>query len=138
MLILSKYWGWYKNRYREHPKANFTEAKARAIKVLNSCPLVLGLLRGCKSEFEVGLMPIFSSPASKLAGFACPRLYLHLNTDFSLLYAGFHKPILISSENSLRPHNVNIYCIRSLNLNHNAVWREGPLVRFFSGIQNCA
>jgi hypothetical protein len=38
MLILYKYWGWCKYRYREHPKANFTEAKERAIKVLNSCP----------------------------------------------------------------------------------------------------
>ena len=38
MLILSKYWGWCKYHYREHPKANFAEAKERAIEVLNSCP----------------------------------------------------------------------------------------------------
>jgi hypothetical protein len=38
MLILFKYWGWCKYRYREHPKANFAEAKARAIEVLDSCP----------------------------------------------------------------------------------------------------
>ena len=38
MLILYKYWGWCKYRYREHPKGNFTEAKEQAIKVLNSCP----------------------------------------------------------------------------------------------------
>ena len=38
MLILSKYWGWCKYRYREHPKAKFSEAKEWAIDVLNSCP----------------------------------------------------------------------------------------------------
>jgi hypothetical protein len=27
MLILSKYWGWCKYCYQEHPKANFAEAK---------------------------------------------------------------------------------------------------------------
>jgi hypothetical protein len=37
MLILSKYWGWCKYCYREHLKANFAEAKERAIEVLDSC-----------------------------------------------------------------------------------------------------
>ena len=41
MLILSftKYWGWCKYHYREHPKANFALAKLeeRAIEDLNSC-----------------------------------------------------------------------------------------------------
>jgi hypothetical protein len=38
MLILSKYWGWCKYCYQEHPKANFAEAKEWAIEVLDSCP----------------------------------------------------------------------------------------------------
>ena len=36
--MLSKYWGWCKYQYREHPKANFAEAKAQALEVLDACP----------------------------------------------------------------------------------------------------
>jgi hypothetical protein len=32
------YWGWFKYRYQEHPKANFAEAKAQALEVLDACP----------------------------------------------------------------------------------------------------
>jgi len=37
-IIFSKYWGWCKYRYWEHPKNNFAEAKTRALEVLDACP----------------------------------------------------------------------------------------------------
>jgi hypothetical protein len=38
LKTISQYWGWCKYRYREHPKNNFAEAKARAKEVLDACP----------------------------------------------------------------------------------------------------
>ena len=34
----SKYWGWCKYQYQEHPKNNFAEAKTCALEVLDACP----------------------------------------------------------------------------------------------------
>ena len=34
----SKYWGWCKYQYWEHPKNNFAEAKTCVLEVLDACP----------------------------------------------------------------------------------------------------
>ena len=47
-----KYWGWYKYRYREHPKANSAAAKEQALQVLNACPVeVIRRFINCSGQF---------------------------------------------------------------------------------------